>query len=383
MVVAGLAFGVIVSNSFARFSYGLILPAMQEDLHWSYTEAGWINTANALGYIAGAYLSFSYIDRLSAKLMFNVGMIVTGLSLAACGVTDDLALLTLWRIVAGVAGAPVFIAGGAMVATLFSHDNQKNALAIALYFGGAGVGMIASGALLPYLFEQIGPGMWRFAWIGLGVSSLILAPFSIWAASKVRLKKSSGEEPDEVSTDGLHLLLVGYGLFAMGYIVYLTFVVVWAETVGLNSRAITMSWVLMGIGIIVSPFLWRRILAKFSSGIPLAMACGITGLATAIPILAPTEIGFAISSLLFGTAVFIGPASITNFVKKNLMEVAWSRYIGLFTLVFACGQAISPVVAGFIGDATNSMQASLLGAAGTLCFAALAASIQRPLDRPS
>ena len=35
-----LSFGPAVSNSFARFAYALILPAMRSDLHWSYSQAG-------------------------------------------------------------------------------------------------------------------------------------------------------------------------------------------------------------------------------------------------------------------------------------------------------------------------------------------------------
>lgn len=46
-----LALGVTVSNSFARFAYALVLPAMRSELHWSYAQAGWLNTANAIGYL--------------------------------------------------------------------------------------------------------------------------------------------------------------------------------------------------------------------------------------------------------------------------------------------------------------------------------------------
>ena len=38
------------TNGLARFAYGLLLPAMRADLDWNYTQAGWINTANAIGY---------------------------------------------------------------------------------------------------------------------------------------------------------------------------------------------------------------------------------------------------------------------------------------------------------------------------------------------
>jgi len=51
-----LSFGPTVSNSFSRFAYALLLPAMREDLAWSYSQAGAINTVNALGYFLGALL---------------------------------------------------------------------------------------------------------------------------------------------------------------------------------------------------------------------------------------------------------------------------------------------------------------------------------------
>ena len=74
LVLAGLALGVTVTNGFARFSYGLILPAMQSDLGWNYAQAGWLNTANALGYIAGAVLTMLMIRQYSATSLFSFGL---------------------------------------------------------------------------------------------------------------------------------------------------------------------------------------------------------------------------------------------------------------------------------------------------------------------
>ena len=48
-----LALAVAVVNGFARFAYALILPAMRESLGWDYAAAGWLNTANSLGYAVG------------------------------------------------------------------------------------------------------------------------------------------------------------------------------------------------------------------------------------------------------------------------------------------------------------------------------------------
>jgi predicted MFS family arabinose efflux permease len=50
----GLAAGPLVAMGMARFAYALLLPPMRTDLQWTYTEAGAMNTANAVGYLAGA-----------------------------------------------------------------------------------------------------------------------------------------------------------------------------------------------------------------------------------------------------------------------------------------------------------------------------------------
>lgn len=52
-----LSLGAAVSLGITRFAYGLLLPAMRTDLGWSYTLAGAMNTANALGYFLGALLT--------------------------------------------------------------------------------------------------------------------------------------------------------------------------------------------------------------------------------------------------------------------------------------------------------------------------------------
>ena len=111
LVLAGLALGVTVTNGFARFSYGLILPAMQSDLGWNYAQAGWLNTANALGYIAGAILTMLMIGRYSATSLFSFGLVTTNLALLATGLSAELWWQTLWRILVGFFGALSFGSG--------------------------------------------------------------------------------------------------------------------------------------------------------------------------------------------------------------------------------------------------------------------------------
>lgn len=254
LIVIGLALGVSISNAFARFFYGLILPAMQTDLGWSYTQAGWINTANAFGYIVGAFGTFAFIGRINASALFVAGLLLTSLSLLVSGVSSGFWYLTFWRVVAGVAGAPVFIAGGVMAATLFPNDPRKNALAIATYFGGGGFGMVLSGAALPGLFEVQGSAVWPIAWLALGLASFLMSPLSIWAAIQVELPRRTVIEAGPLPIRPMMFALAGYGFFAMGYIVYLTFIVAWMSAIDMSTAMVSASWVLIGMGIIASPF---------------------------------------------------------------------------------------------------------------------------------
>ena len=123
LIAVGLSLGPAVSNGLARFAYGLVLPAMRQDLSWTYTEAGWINTANAIGYLVGAVLALRFVATMGPRRLFIGGMVLITIALLASGLTRDFWLLSIWRVVAGIGGAPVFIAGGAMASTLFKGES--------------------------------------------------------------------------------------------------------------------------------------------------------------------------------------------------------------------------------------------------------------------
>ena len=63
-----LSFGPTVSDSFARFANALLLPSMREELALSYSQVGWLNTANAIGYLGGAILIWLLVRRHGNRL---------------------------------------------------------------------------------------------------------------------------------------------------------------------------------------------------------------------------------------------------------------------------------------------------------------------------
>jgi len=87
-VLAALSLGPAVATSFARFAYALILPAMRAELDLSYSQAGSLNTSNALGYLVGALLCTHYVSRLGNRRLFSFGLVVTVLALLGAGLAE-------------------------------------------------------------------------------------------------------------------------------------------------------------------------------------------------------------------------------------------------------------------------------------------------------
>ena len=79
-----LSLGAAISLGMARFSYGMLLPPMREDLAWSYTLAGAMNTANALGYLLGAMSLPRMLRRWDAVQVFMAGAVLTSVFLSRC-----------------------------------------------------------------------------------------------------------------------------------------------------------------------------------------------------------------------------------------------------------------------------------------------------------
>jgi predicted MFS family arabinose efflux permease len=58
-----LSLAPTVGLGIGRFAYALVLPDMRDTLAWSYSAAGFMNTINAAGYLAGALLASRMIRR--------------------------------------------------------------------------------------------------------------------------------------------------------------------------------------------------------------------------------------------------------------------------------------------------------------------------------
>lgn len=376
LVPWALSGGAAVSVGFARFGYALILPAMQTDLHLNYAEAGWLNTANSLGYLLGALLTIYFVSKLGNRTLFTGGVILTTLSLLANGMTHDFQFLTLFRFLAGFGAAGTFICGGVLSGVLGTR-------AIVIFFSGGGIGMLLTGAVLPWMFSHAGAPAWPLAWLAIGA---ICIPLSMAAAMAARTITEPSTPGRTASWPWRHCApeLIAYFFFGLGYIAYMTFMIAWVKhhTVDPTRVASTTSvmWVILGAMTLVAPVLWQRLFNGRRNGKPMGAALLVLALGAALPLTMPNQGGIWLSALLVGGSVFMVPSAVTGFIKSNLPVPAWGNAMAVATSLFAIGQTIGPVACGWISDQTGSLSIGLAASAAVLLLAALLALYQKPLE---
>ncbi|WP_423458173.1 YbfB/YjiJ family MFS transporter [Ottowia sp. VDI28] len=391
LIALALSLGPAVSLGITRFAYGLLLPVMRDDLGWSYTLAGGMNTANAAGYLLGALLTPWLLRRFGASAVLLWGAVLASAFMAASGFFTGAWPLLLQRLLAGMASAFVFVAGGLMAARLGAQAPAQSGLLIGLCYGGTGWGIAVSALGVPALLEaaQGVPHGWSWAWWGLALACLAGTAVLVWPARAIARQEpppspakasTAPSKPAAVPWRAMGAMLAGYTLFGVGYIGYMTFVIALLREQGVSDGAITAFYTFLGLAVVASGRIWAGLLDRAKGGGALALLNAVLGVATILPALTGAWPVVLASGLLFGGVFLSVVASTTAFVRHNLPEPQWAAGISTFTIVFALGQIVGPTIVGWVADGPGGLARGLLYSAGALWVGALLAWRQKRLS---
>ncbi|KXU84970.1 MFS transporter [Paraburkholderia monticola] len=379
LLAAALSLGSAIALGFARFAYALLLPSMKLDLGWSFAQAGAMNTANALGYLLGALVFPRLARRWSVGALFAGGCVLTTLLMGSSGLTAGThALLTL-RVITGASSAAIFVGGGVLAARLASARPRDAGLILGLYYGGTGWGIVASSMLVPVTILDVAHG-WQFAWFALAAACALFTSVAIGASRRIERAHLSATSTAHVSDVAnpprwprFATALAGYGLFGVGYIGYMTFIVALLRNAGMSAAVVTGFYLLLGAATVVSARIWSTLLDRMRGGQALAVLNALLAIATLLPALFTQPWVAFVSGTLFGATFLSAVASTTAFVRHNLPASHWAKGISAFTIVFAFGQIVGPVVIGWVSDgaglARGLVYSALLLAAGAVLAA--------------
>ena len=362
-----------------RFAYSLVLPDMRDSLQWSYSAAGFMNTVNAVGYLAGALVASRMIRRFGLPKTVRWGTLAAVLSLALCALSGNFIVLSVARLLAGLGAAGGFVGGAALAATIAQSRPERANFLLSLFYAGPGLGILSSGLVAPFVLQGFGPGSWWIVWWALTLLSAVL----ILPLLLTPLDASAGiasAAPIEFHIRPVLIYLIGYFLFGAGYIAYMTFMIAYVRDGGGGAAAQSTFWSLIGISAFFTPWVWRRVLALDRGGLTTTIILGVNAIGAALPIFGHSVWLLALSALVFGVAFFAVVGSTTAFVRFNYRPQTWPTAIAALTISFGIGQTLGPIVVGAITDAMGSLSFALNVSAAMLALGAVLSAFQRKVQ---
>jgi predicted MFS family arabinose efflux permease len=338
-VLAGLCAN-LVGVGLARFAYTPLIPALIAAHWYSASSAVYLGAANLAGYFAGALFARRMAVTAGAAPTLRMMMAAATAAFFACAFPVSFWWYFVWRLGSGVAGGALMALAAPLV--LPQIPPSRRGLASGAIFTGVGLGIAASGTLVPLLMHA---GLTQ-TWFGLGVIALMLtiASWGGWPREQLR-------EPDPTPSaragrrqPTLLALYVEYGLNAIGLVPHMIFLVDFIARGLRQGLAVgARYWVLFGIGALIGPLTCGRLADWIGFARAMRLALLLQAVCVALLAVSTTPLSLTISSLLIGAMV----PGIVSLALGRVHELipndtegqrkAW----GLCTTAFALGQAVA------------------------------------------
>ncbi|HXL30039.1 MAG TPA: YbfB/YjiJ family MFS transporter [Bradyrhizobium sp.] len=373
-----LSLAPTVGLGIGRFAYSLVLPDMRDALGWSYSAAGFMNTINAAGYLAGALMASRLIKRFGLSAAVRWGTLACVVSLALCAMSGNFFVLSFARLLAGLGAAVGFVAGGALGAMIAQTRPARANFLLSLFYAGPGLGIVSSGLIAPFMLQAFGPGSWWIVWWAMTALSVLMT-IPLLLAPIDRSAGIADVAPAKFAILPVSIYLAGYFLFGAGYIAYMTFMIAYVRDGGGGAAAQSLFWSLIGISAFATPWVWRGALALDRGGLSTTIILGVNALGASLPMFGHSPLLLAISALVFGVAFFAVVGSTTAFVRFNYPPSEWPAGIAAMTIAFGVGQTLGPIVVGAITDTLGNLSYALSLSAAMLALGAILAAFQGKL----
>jgi predicted MFS family arabinose efflux permease len=345
IALAGML-SLAVAMGIGRFAFTPLLPMMLHDGVIDLPAASWLATANYLGYWIGAmacalqpwvWSRWRSLPPVAHTAAIRVGLVATVV------LTFGMAVLwpapwPLWRFLAGVASALVFVyTSGWCLASLTALGEPRLA---GLIYVGPGLGIAASGVAAT---AMVAGGLSAAAgWMLFGVLATLLTAL-VWPRLQGAIATRAGPQgPSSASGRGaMAVLAMAYGLAGFGYIITATFLPVIARQALPGSIWLDLFWPLFGLGVAFGALLTIRFPVHWDRR-HLLMGCyAMQAAGIMLGVWWPSLTGFALGSLLIGLPF----TAITLFAMQEARRVrpeGASGFIGLLTAVYGLGQIAGP-----------------------------------------
>lgn len=383
-IFAGLC-ASLVGIGLARFGYTPLIPPLIESQWFAAQDVVYLGAANLVGYLVGALVGRPLAARWTSRTTLRVMMMLASFAFFACAFPLSISWFFAWRLLSGVAGGIIMVL---VASTVLPHvPVNRRGMASGAIFLGVGVGIAASGTLVPML---LGIGL-RETWLGLGALALLLSAASwfCWPQAPVVHGAPVGAQPPAPLAGArldLNVLYVQYALMAVGLVPMMVFVVDYvARGLGWGTHTAALFWIAYGVGAIAGPVVYGMLTDRIGPTRTGQLALLLQAGVIALMMFSTDHILLMVATVVIGSF----PPGIVPIVLGRVHQIlpgdahaqsaVWSRA----TTVFALFQALAGYGYSYLFARSGGDHRLLMGiGACALLIAVLADGVKKVLARP-
>lgn len=367
----------VVSHTFGRATYPLLLPAIKDELTLSDTVAGVGGTVIYVAYMAGVVLVTFLAGRVEPMAILRAGVATSAVGLALLSVASSTPILFAGLSLASGGGAGIWITAPALATEDVPPERRGFVIGFLTASIGLGTSVLAFGTRS--LRSAAGnEDLWRPVYAAeAAVAVVILVVVAVLVRTRATAALTGG-----ISLDSLRMLVhwrritaayVVFGVIAAGYTTFLAEAM--EEEAGLSRAAVANVYIGMGLmSVITAPLVGAisdrvgRRTAKMA--VMVALMAGSAAVAIGGRWLVP------LSVLAIGGMWSSYPTLTATYVRDYLDARQFGAAYGTMTIFYGVAAVFAPVGVGALADALGGFRVPYLVVAGTaLAGAAILASI--------
>ncbi|MGF1595423.1 MAG: MFS transporter [Acidimicrobiales bacterium] len=357
----------MVAQGFGRFTYPVLLDAINDDLVGSYARAGVLGTISLVAYLIGTAVVSVASTRVEPTTLVKLGLSGSLAGLVLLTVAPGFAVLAVGLFIAGLGGAGVWVPAPGIAASTVGA--ARSGLAIGLVGSGIGLGIVVAGPLTNAVRAAAGDdGAWRPVY---GIEALVAAVVLIGVLVVVRVPSGAGKATTVRvgvlrSVPDWPWLVAAFAFFGMSYSLYFYFLVAELREAGWSASAASTIFAVVGLASATGGIAFGRLSDRY--GRPRAMAVGFILLIVSPPLtLVGHPVAVVAAAVAFGLCVAGTPTTIGAVVADTLDGRAFGAAFGTLTLVFGVAQVLGPPFAGVMAETTGTFTVPFVAASVVAC----------------
>ena len=365
-VILATGFVLLLYNGGSRFTMGLMLKPMADDLSWS--RATLSLTVTVFMVVSAIVLPFigRLVDRYNIRTVLLTSLLLSSVSIALMSVIrTPLQAIVLYGVLFGLATAGTSVAPiGVMVSRWFPERlGTANSIAIS----GMGIGQLVIILLLTSQIEVLG---WRGSFLALAVLGLVLiVPLMLLKTPLTAPREPAGEKGSPAGSGSqwtvsaslrepnLWYLIVIYAICGFQDFFVATHVVAYARDQGVGAVLSGNLYALMGLVGLAGVLAAGLASDRFGPVLP-TLVCFVLRIAL-FGVVMVTESVFAIIgfALIFGLTFWITAPLTIVFVRQYFGTAHLGTLTGIIVMVHHAAGGLGAYVGGAAYDLFGNYQA--------------------------